>query len=105
MKVVIFSNKRINGLMGSYLNPKYFEGNFEGAEIVMTDDAEIAKEAKKQGLEVHPIKGAKQSPLAITVEKEEPKDNGDTATSGKIVQDDSILKPIETPKPRGRKKA
>ena len=68
--VVIFSSRVIEGLMGKYANPKFFDGTFEGCKVVMTDKEHIAKEARKQGLTVLPLTGTIQLE-DVTPHKEE----------------------------------
>lgn len=49
---IIYSDKQIKGLGGTYISPRFFDGNTENAEVVYTSDEKIKKAYQEKGIEV-----------------------------------------------------
>ena len=66
--IIIYSNDVVDNLVGTYINPAWFDGIERGAELVYTDDAKIKDAYKDTDVEV---KSLTEKPKATTKTKED----------------------------------
>ena len=52
---VIYSNEKIDGVDGRYINPSLYSGIVRGVTLVMTDHNHIKEAYEAAGVEVEPI--------------------------------------------------
>ena len=55
--VIIFSNRKVDGLEGTYANPSLFNGDFGGATLVITKHDHIKEAALEQEIKVRGFEG------------------------------------------------
>ena len=90
--MIIFSNKKVDGVDGIYANPAMFNGYFDGGHNeVMTNIKAIREIAKSKGLIV------KDFP-------KQPSKQAEAATEPKPSVDEVKTESVEKPKRRTRKK-
>ena len=64
--IIIYSNDVVDNLVGTYINPTYFEGIERGAKLVYTDDAKIKDAYKDTDVEVKPLTEKTEDTSEIT---------------------------------------
>jgi hypothetical protein len=83
---VIFSDRAVNGLIGIYSNPKFYEGIPNGTTTVVTNIEMIANDAKQKGIKVEPFPKNEEE---ITAFKEKEVKKSETVSNSNI--DDFVI--------------
>ena len=52
---IIYSNKKVEGILGVYANPELFNGDTENVKVCYTDDDKIKEAYEAKGIEVLPV--------------------------------------------------